>query len=197
LRRLELRENRLGPVGAEAVAGSDRLASLHYLGLSQDEVGLPRLLSLIRASALLGVPVLDLTRNGLTAAGLLAILTRPQGTETDPVRVTELDLSHNEELGTEGARVLAACPHLTGVTALRLSRCGIGNEGCRALANSPHFNRVESLELENNPLGDVGLSAFLDAKGWRALRRLAMPRGGVSGGMRNQLDQFFNRKRRP
>jgi uncharacterized protein (TIGR02996 family) len=196
LRRLELRENKLGPVGAEAVAGSDRLASLHYLGLSQNEVGLPRLLSLGRASALLGVPALDLTRNGLTAAGLLAILTRPQGMETDPVRITELDLSHNEELGTEGARVLAACAHLANLTALRLSRCGIGNEGCRALANSPHFNRVESLYLENNPLGDMGLSAFLEAKGWRALQRLAISRLGVSGKTLGALDQKY-RPRRP
>ncbi|MBN9122093.1 MAG: TIGR02996 domain-containing protein [Planctomycetes bacterium] len=194
--RLELRDNRFGPVGAEAVAGSDRLASLYRLGLAHNDVGLPRLLSLGRACALLGVPVLDLCANGLKAAALQTIFTRPQGPDAGPVRLTELDLGHNKELGDDGARVLAGCPHLEELAALRLADCGIGDEGCRALANAPHLNRVEVLDLESNSISDAGLRPFLDTRYWRALRHLGLPRGGLSIGLRKDIDSKFNRPRR-
>ena len=126
LRRLELRDNRLGPAGAEAVAGSDRLTSLHRLALSDNDVGLPRLHSLRRAHDLLRVPVLDLSANTLTPQGLQVILTRPAGADPTAVRLTELDISHNN-IGDDGARVLgkvpAPCgPHLTQADRLRHSR---------------------------------------------------------------------------
>ncbi len=195
LNRLELRDNALGPAGAEAVAGSDRLASLHHLGLSGNDVGLPRLLTLGRARDLLRVPVLDLSANGLTTAGLQAILTRPPG---DPatVRLRELDLSFNTELGDAGVRVLAACPHLAKLTALRLTNCGIGDEGVRALAGAAHLTRVEALDLDANPIGDPGLRVFHDTRYWAALRSLTVPRIGPSLHMRQLLDRAFNRRRR-
>lgn len=193
VRRLELRNNRLGPVGAEAIASSDRLAALHRLGLSDNDVGLPRLLSLARVGALLGVPVLDLSANGLSAAGLQAIFTRPHGSEAGPVQLIDLDLTGNKDLGDDGARLLSGCPQLAGVTALHLAYCTIGDEGARALANSPHLNRVEALDLENNPLGDEGLRPFLDTPFWRALRQFTIPRSGVSIGLRKNLDAKFNR----
>jgi uncharacterized protein (TIGR02996 family) len=196
LRRLEVRDNRFGPAGAEAVAGSARLAALHYLGLSQNDVGLPRLLTLARAHALLGVPQLNLTANGLTASGLQAILTRPHGVEVEAVRLTELDLSHNRELGDDGAGVLSACPHLPALNVLKLADCGIGDDGARLLSKAAHFNGVELLDLESNPLGDAGLRAWADAPHWRGLRQFQIPRAGISVEVRRRLDQKFNRPRR-
>jgi uncharacterized protein (TIGR02996 family) len=192
IRYLELRQNALGPAGAEALAGSERLTALSRLGLSDNEVGLPRLLTLGRAHDLLRVPVLDLSANGLTVAGLQAILTRPPS-ESAPVRVTELDLSHNTELGDAGARLLAACPHLGNLNVLRLADCGIGNDGARALANAQHLIRTAELDLESNPLDDVGLRPFLDTRYWSALRKLTVPRIGVSLQMRQALDFKWNR----
>jgi uncharacterized protein (TIGR02996 family) len=195
LRRLELRSNALGPAGAEALAGSDRLAALERLGLSDNGVGLPRLLTLGRAHDLLRVPVLDLSANGLTAAGLQAILTRPPG-EPAPVRVRELDLSYNTELGDGGAHLLAKCPHLAGLTALRLTNCAIGDDGVRALAGAAQLGRVATLDLEANPVGDAGLRVFHDGPHWAALRSLTVPRIGPSLHMRQLLDLRFNRPRR-
>jgi Ran GTPase-activating protein (RanGAP) involved in mRNA processing and transport len=192
LRRLEMRDNALGPAGAEALAGSERLTALHRLGLSGNEVGLPRLLTLGRAHDLLRVPVLDLSANGLTVAGLQAILTRPP-VESAAVRVVDLDVSHNEGLGDDGARLLAACPHLAQLAALRLAHCGIGDDGARALANAPHLTRAAELDLEYNPLEDAGLRPFLDTRYWPALRRLTVPRMNVSLPMRQALDVKFNR----
>lgn len=194
LRRLELRGNRLGPAGAEALAGSERLASLERLGLAGNEVGLPRLLSLSGAHHLLRVPALDLTGNGLTAAALQAIFHRPVGSE-GAVRLRELDLSFNE-LGDDGARLVAKCPHLASLTLLRLANCGIGDDGARALANAPHLNEVEELALENNPIGDPGFRAWPGTSHWRSLRYLSPPRIGLSQYMRDQLAAKFNRSRR-
>jgi uncharacterized protein (TIGR02996 family) len=195
LQRLELQGNPLGPAGAEALAGSERLAALYRLGLSGNDVGLPRLLTLGRAHDLLRVPVLDLSANDLTVAGLQAILTRPSG-EPAPVRVTDLDLSHNPGLGDAGAALLAACPHLTQLGVLRLAECAIRDAGVRALANAPHLIRAHELDLENNPIGDSGLRPFLDTRYWTALRKLTLPRIGVTLPMRQALDAKWNRPAR-
>ncbi len=191
LRRLELRGNRLGPAGAAALAGSERLVSLQHLGLAENEIGVARLLSLTRAHDLLRVPVLDLSTNVLTAAGLRVILTCPPGpVEPGFVRLRELVLSHNE-LGNDGARVLAACPHLAELRTLRLVGCGIGDDGIRALAESPHLNQLVTLEVVNNPIGDPGCRAFLETPHMHSLRRLLVPGVGISLRVRQLLRQQY------
>jgi uncharacterized protein (TIGR02996 family) len=198
LRRLELRDNRLGPAGAEALAGSERLPALRRLGLSGNDVGLPRLQSLARGNDLLRVPELDLSVNGLTAAGLQVILTKPPGGDPAAVRLTELDLSGNAELGDAGARVLTGPPHLANLTVLRLAGCGVGNDGARALARCPHLmNRLETLDLTANPIDDAGLRAFLETgPQWRALRQLLIPRIGIADRLRQALDSAFRPRRK-
>ncbi len=187
VRYLELRNNRLGPTGAEAIAGSERLTSLHRLGLASNEIGVARLHSLSRAHDLLRVPILDLSANSLNAAGLHVILTRSSPmTEANSVRVVKLDLSQNEQLGDEGARVLAACPHLSGLRELRLANCGIHDDGVRALAECPYMNQLTTLDLGFNPAGDVGFRPFLKTQP-RSLRHLIVPMG-VTKGMRDRLN---------
>lgn len=191
LTRLELAGNRLGPAGAEALAGSERLTALHRLGLAGNDIGKPRLHSLARMDDLLRVPVLDLRTNGLNAAGLQVVLTRPPApAEPGAVRLRSLDLGHND-LGDAGARVLAACPHLAGLRVLRLAGCGIGDDGARAIAESPHFNQLLALDLGNNPIGDPGFRSFLEPSRLRSLCRLVIPEVGVSGGRRRELEQRF------
>lgn len=192
LQRLEVGGNRFGPAGAEAIACSESLSSLEIAGFSDNVLGTPRLHTLGRVYELLRIPRLDLSANGLNASSLQAILHRPAHAEAMPVRLRELDLSFNE-LGDAGARVLAACPHLSQLEVLRLGNCAIGDDGTRALANSPFLNQVAELNLENNPIGDSGFRAFLDSPHWRSLRRLNPPRIGLSPGIRLALDGHFNR----
>jgi uncharacterized protein (TIGR02996 family) len=195
VRRLELHDNVLGPAGAEALASSERLAALHRLGVSANEVGLPRLLTLGRAHDLLRVPVLDLSANGLTVAGLQAILARPPG-EPAPVRLVELDLSHNPDLGDAGAVQLTKSPWLSQLRVLSLANCGVGETGARILAAAVNLNQVVELDLEHNPIGDPGFRPWLDTHSWRSLRRLLPPRAGLSQWMREKLAAAFNRPRR-
>lgn len=191
LRNLELRANRLGPCGAEAIAASERLPNLHRLGLGENEIGSHRVAAAESLHALLRVPILDLSVNGLTAAALQAIL-NPRA-DPESIRLVELDLRHNE-LGNEGARVLAHSRHMAGVKVLRLVGCGIEDDGARALAESPHLNRLVELDLSNNPIDDSGLRAFLDTPHLRSLRRLIVP-FAASRSMRAALDARFLRGR--
>ncbi|MBA4191681.1 MAG: hypothetical protein C0467_27190 [Planctomycetaceae bacterium] len=187
VRYLELRNNRLGPTGAEAVAGSERLTSLHRLGLAGNEIGVARLHTISRAHDLLRVPILDLSNNNLNAAGLHVILTRASPmNESGVVRLQELDLGQNDQLGNEGARVLAGCPHLAGLRVLRLRGCQIGDDGARALAESQYLNHLTTLDLAFNPLGDTGCRPFLKTQ-LRSLRHLIVP-NGVTQGLRRHLE---------
>jgi uncharacterized protein (TIGR02996 family) len=187
VRYLELSNNRLGPTGAEAIAGSERLASLHKLGLAGNEIGVARLHTISRAHDLLRVPVLDLSNNGLGPGGLQVILTKTTPlNEPGAVRVADLNLSQNE-LGNEGARVLASCPLLAHLKVLRLSNCGIGDDGARALAESPYLNNLSTLDLGFNPIGNAGLWPFLRTAQMRSLRRLVTPMLGPSHALRRHL----------
>lgn len=196
LTRLELRANRLGPGGAEALAGTERLTALQRLGLAENDLGASRLHTLSRAPELLNVPMLDLSANGLTAAGLKALLATPPGgtrpqDRADSAGVRDLDLSHNE-FGDDGARALAAAPHLSAVATLRLVGCGITDEGVRALAAAPHLGRLTHLDLSRNPFGDVGSRAFLEATHFTRLCRLIVSPIGVSRPMQRALEAKFH-----
>jgi uncharacterized protein (TIGR02996 family) len=190
VKRLELRHNQIGPAGAEAIAASDRLASLQRLGLAGNGLGITRLFSLPRVSSLLSVPCLDLTANSLSPGALKAILTRPLG-DSAPIRLRELDLSHND-LGEPGIRVLAQAAALEDLKVLRLAGCGIPDEGLRLLALSPHLNRLVSLDVSNNPVSDQGFRTFHDTPFLRSLRRVVTPGIGVTPRMRQALDRRYH-----
>ena len=193
VRVLELRGNRIGPPGAEAVAGSTRLTSLHRLGLAENDIGSPRIQSVARAYDLLRVPVLDLSMNEIGPAGLLALLNRPPALpQPGELRIQELDLGHND-LGDDGARILARSSHLAGLHVLNLANCDIEDEGARALAQSPHLHQLVSLDLGNNPIGDPGFREFLPFSNLPSLRHLNYSPLGLSSRMKYDLDQRFHR----
>jgi uncharacterized protein (TIGR02996 family) len=193
LRVLELRGNRLGPAGAEVLASSERLPALERLGLADNEVGAPRISSLSRVHDLLRIPVLDLSSNDIGPAALLVILNRPSGPSSHEVRLRELDLTDNNELGDDGARILARSPHLASLRVLKLATCGIGDEGARALAESKTLHQLVSLDLNNNPIGDPGFREFRSVSNLPNLRHLKYPALGLSQRMKRDLDIRFHR----
>src|SRR5262249_2948932 len=70
--------------------------------------------------------------------------------------VTHLDLSRNE-IGPEGAAILAATPALAGLRDLTLHEAGeIGDDGAIALARSSHLRRLRKLDLAINGIGARG-----------------------------------------
>lgn len=186
LRHLELGHNPLGPGGAGAVAGSGRLSGLRRLGLADTGLG-GGAGGASGLGELLRVPALDLGGNGLGPADLKAIFAGPAG---GPVRLRDLDLSHND-LGEAGVGVMAESPTLAGLRSLRLAGCNVTDGAAAVLAASPHLGRLAELDLGNNPVGDVGFRAFLEAGGLKGMRRLVVPGVGVSPRTRAALGVRF------
>jgi uncharacterized protein (TIGR02996 family) len=190
LRTLDLGNNRLGPVGAEAVVGSERLTNLQKLVLANNGIGIARLQTLSWNNGFFRVPILDLSKNYLVAAGLQVVLNRNPGpTEPGSNRLRDLNLSGNP-IGDDGTRVLAACRYLEHLRILRLAGCGIGDEGVRVLASSPFLNNVVVLDLSSNPIGDTGCKYLLDRSHLRNLKLPITP-VGPSQRMREVLDERF------
>jgi uncharacterized protein (TIGR02996 family) len=135
-----------------------------------------------------------------------------QGYAPDPISeqlvaaLFQLDLSQIISLaieytaiGSQGARLLAACPTLTQLRALdlrygylddeaiemltgaavfdqvrslKLQRNRIGPGGARALADAPAFARLTTLDLRENPLGQVGAEALAGSPNLAGLKAL-------------------------
>lgn len=67
-------------------------------------------------------------------------------------RVVSLNLHGlGEAFGDDGARALAASPHVANLRWLALTGCAVGVAGVSALASSPSLRHVVYLSLEGNP----------------------------------------------
>jgi uncharacterized protein (TIGR02996 family) len=79
------------------------------------------------------------------------------------------------------AERLAACPLLTTLTVLDVTRCATGLTGLRHLVTSPHLVRLQALRAADNSLGD-GIGAVLGAApGLAALEELDLSESGDAG----------------
>lgn len=78
----------------------------------------------------------------------------------------------SSQLYDEGARILAASPHLSNLRSLDLGWNRIGDEGVRVLAESPHLAGLVSLDLSQNEIGNVGFAALLMSDSLRNLQSL-------------------------
>jgi len=97
------------------------------------------------------------------AAPIQALILRDAGVQTiryflnsaHLLRVRKLNLYGNN-LGDEGAQLLARCPHLINLTHLFLPANQIGFPGAQALADSRFLVNLRVLMLHSNPVGDDG-----------------------------------------
>lgn len=66
-------------------------------------------------------------------------------------------------LGDSAAALVAASPHLRGLTALDFSHNRLTSDGATAIATSPHLARIEELSLAANGLGTRGTAAIAES----------------------------------
>jgi uncharacterized protein (TIGR02996 family) len=184
VRRVEtlwLSQNRLGPGGAASLAATP-FSALAELNLAECMLGDPGAAVLANAPWFHRLSTLCVRHNGLTAAGVLALLrssslTRLQlrgnsfrlGLSTilaEPAvaRLRLLELSE-AQLDDDDALALAAAPALAALADLDLSDNRIGDRGARALAASPYLDNLESLSLPTNEIGVDGTAALRDRFG--------------------------------
>ncbi len=109
------------------------------------------------------LPHVPLNRLTLANMGLTPDLLDRCFYRISAVRLSELDLTENYGIGSDGVRVLTDRPHaLATLSVLRLADCGVSSVGAMALARSEAVAGLRMLDLSRNPL-----------TGGRAVMRLA------------------------
>jgi uncharacterized protein (TIGR02996 family) len=184
LETLELRRNELTRAGLGYLCSSAVLAGLRHLGLAQNHVRAPRDWTPPGGGVVL-LSSLDLTENGLTEDAV-PMLTGLPGLD----ELARLDLGHNE-VGSGGATTLAGWPGAGRLRTLRLADNRIGDDGARSLARSAYLHQLADLDLSDNPIHDSGAFLFLHVPNLPRLRRLSLPRLGLTPQMRRALTRRY------
>ena len=141
LRVLDVRENRLEPDAAAALASSTTLQGLRVLSLGGNHLGDDgaRALGEARFDRL---EALALDGNGIGDAGLAALSQAPW------LRTVRTLVLAGNRVGPAGLSALAASPHLSALETLDLSGNPVGDDGAAALADAPGLRSLRALRLE-------------------------------------------------
>jgi len=180
LESLELRRNELTRAGLGYLCSSPVLGRLRHLGMAQNHVRTPRDWTPPRGG-IVALSSLNLTENGMSEDGIAMVTGLPGLCD-----IARLDLGHNE-IGSGGAAALAAWAGAATLRVLHLADNRIGDEGARSLARSPYLHHLTDLDLSDNPIHDPGAFALLNTSGLTRLRRLGLPRLGLTPKMRRAL----------
>jgi uncharacterized protein (TIGR02996 family) len=143
---------------ADAVAALVRcphLRRIDYLDLGVNYLGDEKTVALLRSDHVRELRGLGLSFNGLTNAGVQAVL------DIGPwPRLTALDLQGNAHINGRGAVTLAQTRALPRLEALDLRDNQVDASGAWALANSKALPRLVDLALSGNAIGDAGARAL-------------------------------------
>jgi uncharacterized protein (TIGR02996 family) len=93
-------------------------------------------------------------------------------------RLRALGLYRND-LGDAGLAALAGATWLRGLQALNVAENGLSVAGVRALAESPLAECLKDLWLGRNDLGDEASAALASSPLWPRLHRLSLTRAGI------------------
>lgn len=173
LTALDLHDNAIGPLGAEALADAPHLDHLTHLTLRGNPIEGFGLRSLAQSDALAAVTRLHLDHTRLDTAGVVASIDTPLFDG-----LTALTLAHNSDgLSCEAAVALVTSPSAATLTELDLSDCNLGVEAARAIAASPYLGALRTLNLAQNPgIGPEGTRLLTDAVSLGQLKHLDLHR---------------------
>ena len=146
LRYLDLRSNRLGRVGIEALVESELRPEVLYLGRDMVSNDLDRSCMELLAEweGLSGVRVLSVSNSRLKQKDLMVLL------RSEHLSGVEfLDLSKNS-LGKAGAAALAECAHLSNLRGLGIAACGLKKGGFTAFCGIDFMRKLTYLSLGGN-----------------------------------------------
>lgn len=66
----------------------------------------------------------------------------------------------SDDLGAEGAHMIAHCDALQHLEVLWIWANSIGDDGLTSIANSPYFDHLKDLRIQNNAIGNRGMRAL-------------------------------------
>lgn len=196
LESLNLSFNRLDHQAVAVLARCGRLNNLQSLSLS-DHGGIGNEAIRALAESPFRLKHLDLSGTGVTAEGIAILARHPSfhelrklGLAGTPIQDAGLEaladtpllsrwLSHNPQIDLRstgisrwGARVLARCPAIRGVTDLNLSFNGLGDPGIRELTASPYLVNLRALDLVQIQVSDIGARALANSPLMQTLKRI-------------------------
>lgn len=174
--------NRIGAVGAAALAGSASFRALRRLILDYNDIGGDGLAALASSPHLDALRYLSLRSAAITDDGLRALAA---GRAMPKLELLELSL--DGELTHAGIEALAESPRLATLSSLWLRQTGIGPDGARAIARSPHAAGLRSLNLLECKLGDEGARALLESPYLAGLTDLQLSGNQLSDDVRTAL----------
>lgn len=166
LKTLILRSNRIGPLGAAALAQSAMMQTLIELDLSFNAIS-DRGVSALSQAAAPALERLGFEGCGIGAGGAKALSQAPWASQ-----VRALDLKRNE-LGGVGVDVMFSAASFGALEQLLLSSNHVGPRGCRALAMAS-LPMLKELNIAYNGLGDEGLEALASATWFERLESLRL-----------------------
>ncbi|MFO0823156.1 MAG: TIGR02996 domain-containing protein [Gemmataceae bacterium] len=159
LTSLSLNDNKIiTSVGIAAIAESPFFAGLTVLDLSGNSIDSHGVRALTAVKVFPRLHSLRLKGNPIEDDGLGVLLESPlfgRMVERSP----RVELRDND-LGPDGATLLANCLLLAGCTALDLTGNFIGDRGFAALMTSPHLGAVHTLRLGGNQITDAGVTSM-------------------------------------
>jgi hypothetical protein len=187
LRNLNLRGNRIGDAGAEALAGAEWISRLTLLDVQTNEIGPRGLQALLAGPRAVPVGCIHLGSNPIGDEGAAVVAAAPT-----LAAVNSLTLSHCG-IGPEGAAALSSSAGVAHLAMLNLMNNRIGDPGAEALARSPHLRGLRELYLSDNGIGDAGARALATSPHFSGLKNLALASNPISETVRQELRERFGR----
>lgn len=169
LTHLDIYDNDLPDRAVEVIARSSTLSRLTELNIGVNRTTIAALQRLVDSPLVDRLTFLGLRQYiwrdvtpGRSVADLLARFRSLQRVEL-----------RGQQIGDDGAAVLARSPSLSGLKVLRLGENALDVRGVAELLSSPHLTVLEELDLSDNPPGSEWVRAFATA-GPRPLRKLVL-----------------------
>lgn len=151
---VELPSNRITAAGVAALIDSP-IQSLQVLNLYDNQIGDAGAALIAQTEKFKGVNRLDVSYNGLTLAGVQALL-GPDSHLTGP---TWLNMGGNE-VGDAGVQVILESPFAQHLRGLSLRQVGLTDVGARRLGQAADLARLQFLDVGRNRLSEEGRDAI-------------------------------------
>ncbi len=151
---LHLGNNNIGPVGAAAIAAVLKYTQITTLTLGNNNIGDIGAADLAALLKYTQITTLILGNNNIGDVGAAALAEGLKDT-----KITTLILWNNN-IGDVGASALAEWLKDTGITILHLWNNNIGDVGAAAIAAVLKYTQITTLNLGNNNIGDIGAAAI-------------------------------------
>ena len=183
LEALDLSHNKIGAVGATAIADSKTLTNLQSLNLAWNAIGPDGARAIANSPTFANLQSLDLELNAIDADGARAIADSKFLTN-----LQDLNLSSNN-IGPDGGMAIADSKILTNLQSLNLADNAIGPDGATAIANSKTLTNLQDLNLSFNEIGDDGTTAIANSPNLKNLQSLNLVANGIGAAEQDTIER--------